>query len=481
MKPIATAASVELGKIYDFPVIESKPPTGRIEEHPVIDSIAIKELELAANIFKKYAGFTIGGFERVAEVRANYAHVPDQYSPGVWGVHDLEFVRLGDIITPTQVRKERNPQFFNIAQSLMPQLDGRNRNLQNLLDMVFIGQELFERYIRFTNKIHGVDDQASNYPSVNGEYQLLAAGYTRTSGMTYDEIMLSELAAQQGHTTNWQDSVVLVKAHKIKTPEDILDIQINENLHSKPSREEEAESMVGTYLWGKEIGKWNSAEAFVAALKDRFPPDLLLDVVAFSNLCPKAREHIVQKKLKYVSGVHLGNAIPAFKEYILFKHYNDTPYDELTPEEQQRFDEHIETWTIEQVTALQNAKPNNAFLFQYFDDFYIGWEAVVGRPLRVYDPKIEEKRKRFSALQADLFADQTTADEKHQVELKKMRKRVTDNMYRIKKRSARDIATLQLHIQQQGFFSEISIDLQERALKLTELIRQRVWDGIIDD
>jgi hypothetical protein len=478
MKPVA--AGLPEGRIeYDLPprpLLHAAPDAAPGE----LDPFALNELKLAADILQRHLGFSIGGFERVAEIRSKYAGVPDRVSPGVWGAHDLEFVRLGDMRTIAQVRKERNPQFFNIAQSLMPELDGRNRNLQNLPDLVIIGADLFSRFVDFTNRLYGLEDSADNYPEVDGVHHLVAAGHTRKAGMVFDETLLSELAAAEGYATDPDDSVVLVKAYRIQTPEDILDIQINENLHSKPSKEEEAEAMVGTYLWGKEIGKWHTAEEFVEVLGDKFPVDMLMDVVAFSELCPEARQHLVEKKLKYAPAVILGRAVPAYREYLLFKDFHDVSFEELSEADQVRVTERVRSWTMGEVGSLERIKPTITQARSIYCDYIGSWEMVVGRPLREIDPELEKRRKRVSQLQGDMFGDQMTDDEKHEIEMRRLRKAWRDQVRRMLERSYRDSAVAKLHVEQLGMFSEEAGYLRERVQTMVQGMSSSIWGRILD-
>lgn len=473
MKPVAEGALAERRWEYDAPSFD--PP----DLHVVPPSEEDAELAAANQEFT----FIRGGFQYIRDLEEKYGHVPPEVAPGVYGEHHLEYIRLGDMLALTQLRGEANPEFRNIADSLMPNLDGRNRNLQNLPDMVFIDPNLFERYVQFTNKIWGKEDSADKYPHVNGVYQLTAAGHTRRSGMIDREIALSEKAKELGYETDWRDSVVLVKVYRVTEPKQILKIQMTENLHSKQSQERTAQGMVEMYLWGLEIGEWENPLQFKQELKGQFTDRAIDDAVAFSDLPPSVRDQVFKKRLRYGAAIALARVIPAYREYNLFCNYDDRTYDELNDDEQNKFDDEVVEWTRTEVSRIQRERLNITAAVTAYEGYIGNWEETVGRPLRVVEAEPEVKivhRKPTNVNQIGMFPEEDSVAERSDAEHKEYMNRLvsqrTGQLKRLASSSVENAMTVFAHLDELGLPPEEMAKIREMAGKIADVVKAGLWD-----
>ncbi len=241
--------------------------------------------------------------------------------------------------TPEQVHGEFEPvrlyasQFIKLAQirpgengvldELKDSIERRGKAL-NPIDCARLDAETLSEYIAFTNKVWGANKTIEDFTgqNIDGYYYLVCAGHSRHEAITQLEA--------EGRIPTYR---MLGKVHPIESVQDILDIQYDENIHSKPPVERSSFVSVESYLWGLERGDWSSVQEFAEARGlTRQKTGMLVDGILFVHLPPTFREFVFKKKMSYTAGIELARTGEVLKESIAHKVLGAS-YDSVEDEE----------------------------------------------------------------------------------------------------------------------------------------------------
>lgn len=112
---------------------------------------------------------------------------------------------------------------------------------------------------------------------------------------------------------------MIAKVHPISTPEEIIALQLDENIHSKPAQEQRAIAIVETYRYGMESGMWANKTEFLKQSKGKFSRRVLDEAMGFAQLPPQAIDFVFSGKLSYNAAVALGLASETVMDYTAMK------------------------------------------------------------------------------------------------------------------------------------------------------------------
>lgn len=292
----------------------------------------------------------------------------------------------------SQQRGANNPAFKNIKESI------KNGDLINPPDIALLTQGALESYLQFINKIWGSSHDIGDYsPDEDGYYHLVIAGHTRVEAMieledekTYALVEGGYDISEVGAPTVWG------KIYKDLQPEDILALQMDENLHEKPSQERTAIAMVETFLYGLDIGKWRTKKEFVEANEGKFSHDALNKALVFCELDQTTRDFVFTGVVSYGPVVELAKTVTSHRRYILAKYFEGQGYDDLTDAQREEVEKEISQWNASEIAYMQGRgtgkkRLNVTAAKKRYEGFRNSWEQ--------YDPEKET--------QVALFTDPT--------------------------------------------------------------------------
>lgn len=210
-----------------------------------------------------------------------------------------------------------NPELANLKDSI------RARGLINPIDVARMDPEHLRAYVAFVNQIWGTDVAESDYRSqrqLDGHYYVVVAGHTRTEA-------ISQLQQEDGC-----EYEIVAKVHHITDPQEIIALQLDENLHSKPAQEQRAIAIVETYEYGLQNNLWCNKAEFLAQSQGKFSRQILNDAIGFASLPPEARDFVFSGQLSYNASVALGRSIDTITDYAAACLQYESVPDHLTPE-----------------------------------------------------------------------------------------------------------------------------------------------------
>lgn len=247
-------------------------------------------------------------------------HAP-AYERKVLGMHEMITLPVESYVRLPQVRSGLNPILPDLIRSI------RNRGLDNPLDVARMTHEQLEAYIAFVNHTWktavSIDDYAMQQQP-DGMYYLVVAGHTRTEAI---------FQLQAEHPVGYD---VVAKVHPISTPEEIIGLQLDENIHSQPAQEQRAIAIVETFRYGLESGMWTNKADFLRQSKGKCSRRVLDEAMGFAQLPPEAVDFVFSGQVSYNAGVALGLATDTVMDHVAFKlGYND----DLPSTAPQEFDE----------------------------------------------------------------------------------------------------------------------------------------------
>ena len=212
----------------------------------------------------------------------------------ILGEYEQRPIPVKHLILLSQVRAGMNPDYMNIYSSM------KTNGLLNPIDIAMMDEFQFADYIAFTNSLWGTDTSIEEFEDqiFEGYYPLVIAGHTRTKAAKKleDEDVMQRTFA------------VMSKIHKISDPSEIISLQLDENLHSKPPMERQAMAIVESYEYGKLYGKWTTPNEFARLNKDKFSKKILADALGFARLPDQARDFVFSGNLSYTAAVEIGRA-----------------------------------------------------------------------------------------------------------------------------------------------------------------------------
>lgn len=211
------------------------------------------------------------------------------------------------LVVLSQVRKGRNGEFDNIKESIY-----RQKGLLNPIDVAPLSRSQLEEYIAFTNAVwqddRSIDDFARK--EINDTYYLVCAGHTRYAA-------LASLEAE-GRLPRVR---MPAKLHQINTVQEILDLQLDENLHTKPPVERAAFAIVESYLWGETQGHWASPGEYIDRRGDGAKESRVLnDALDYLALDANSRRFVLEGHVPYTVGVEAGRTAKKLRQYYMFKY-----------------------------------------------------------------------------------------------------------------------------------------------------------------
>jgi hypothetical protein len=197
-----------------------------------------------------------------------------------------------------QVRKRKNSRIDEIAESIQSR-----RKLINQPDIARMTYDGLKSHIDFINQLWKKNVDINSFTTINGYYYVVIAGHTRL-----------EALKRIPKSDDPKDEVVL-KIHDVKSSEEILAIQLDENIHREISVEERAIAIIETYRLGIINGKWSDKADFIRQNKNEFSKHILNDILTFADLPIEIQEYIFSNNLPFSVGVELGRIYPLIVKY----------------------------------------------------------------------------------------------------------------------------------------------------------------------
>jgi hypothetical protein len=270
-----------------------------------------------------------------------------------YGPQKLEWVAADEIVAMSQVRDGVNPVFGELKGSVAK----RQKILEPVI-AAWVTEELLGDYIEFVNEVWKAEHKLADYrPSRFGKYLLLIAGNTRFAVIKSVESDREQEALARGQTDyNPGKAQILTSIEQVDSPAEILALQLEENIHSRPNSERSAMGLVETYKYGLRHGIWNNKRQFLAQNQDKFSEYDLNNALAFADLPDFIRGIILDGACPYLAGVELGRTLPVYREYLLKKSYKDRSFDDLTSEEVDEFESTVDSWLLLQTATLERGK-----------------------------------------------------------------------------------------------------------------------------
>ena len=221
----------------------------------------------------------------------------------IFGEHEQRPFPVDELVVLPQVRSGLNPDLRDIKESI------RANGLLNPIDVARMDEFQLYEYVEFVNHLWGTSIDPGQYESLRGEdgfFYMVLAGHTRTEA-------ISQLQAEDEHGRRF---AVMTKVHKIADPAEIISLQLDENLHSKPAQERQAMAIVEAYEYGRLHEKWSSPAEFAKLNKGKFSRKILSEALGFARLPSEARDFVFSGSLSYNAAVELGKASENFMDSI---------------------------------------------------------------------------------------------------------------------------------------------------------------------
>ncbi len=235
----------------------------------------------------------------------------------ILGEYPTRHVPVENLIMLSQVRGGKNPESDKLKDSI-----GAN-GMINPIDVARMSRDDLDTYIGFVNRVWGSSLSIDDYDArmMDGAYYLVVAGHSRT-------VAVLELASEKPDV----QYVINCKVHPISSPEDIINLQLEENIHSKPSVERQAMAIIEAYQWGLEIGRWTSKQEFIRQQRGAVKAKQLDDALGFASLPEGMRQFVFGRHIPYAAALELGRHVDTMIEYEkLHLHYDDlfgAPYED---------------------------------------------------------------------------------------------------------------------------------------------------------
>lgn len=254
----------------------------------------------------------------------------------VLGEYEQRPVPVKNLILLSQVRAGMNPDLYDIKSSV------KTNGLLNPIDIALMDEFQFAEYIAFTNSLWGTTTSVDAYDDqkLDGYYPLVIAGHTRTEA-------IRQLEAEDEMQRTY---AIMSKIHKISDPAEIISLQLDENLHSKPPLERQAMAIVESYEYGKLHGRWSNPSEFANMHKDKFSKKVLADALGFARLPDQARDFVFLGNLSYTAAVEIGRAAETILDNVAANLGIDN-FDSLAPKSKNAFEK---AYTIKISTMISH-------------------------------------------------------------------------------------------------------------------------------
>lgn len=212
-----------------------------------------------------------------------------------FGEYEQRAIPVRRLTVMPQVRTGMNPDLRDIKESI------RSNGLLNPIDVAVMDELQLMDYIEFVNDLWGTDVSMFDFQDKqdeNGLFYLVVAGHTRT-----EAIKQLEDEDESGSTY-----AIMAKIHKVSNPSEIISLQLDENLHSKPAQERQAMAIVEAYEYGRRHGEWKTPSEFARLNKGKFSRKVLSEAIGFARLPDRARDFVFSGSLSYNAAVELGKS-----------------------------------------------------------------------------------------------------------------------------------------------------------------------------
>lgn len=213
----------------------------------------------------------------------------------VYGQYEYIVIDPNKLVVLPQVRKIKNTKLEEIMDSI------EDRGLINPIDVAKLNYEELKSHINFLTQLWKKNINIDNFKPIDGYYYVVIAGHTRL-----------EAIKKIGKNKNAKIDVA-VKVHDVKTSEEILAIQLDENLHSEPRLEERAIAIIETYHLGIINKKWCDKNEFIKQNQNKFSRRILNDALVFADLPLEVQEYVFSHNIPFSVGVELGRIYPIIK------------------------------------------------------------------------------------------------------------------------------------------------------------------------
>ena len=254
----------------------------------------------------------------------------------VFGEHETIELPVASFVRLPQVRSGMNPELPNIKDSI------HTRGLLNQIDAARMTADQLNTYITFVNKTWGTSVTLEDFlmqEQPDGYYYVVVAGHTRTEAV---------YQLQEEDEAGYEYAMI-AKVHDVIDPQDVIGLQLDENLHSKPAEEQRAIAVVEAYQYGLEYGLWTTKSEFIERSKGKFSKKILNDALGFAQLPPEARDFVFSGRFSYNAAVALGRATDLILEYHVAKMGYDEVLFEITPEFSEAYSKYV-GYLIAQIT-----------------------------------------------------------------------------------------------------------------------------------
>mgnify|MGYP006136690975 CR=1 FL=1 len=213
----------------------------------------------------------------------------------IFGEHEQRAIAIKQLVVMPQVRIGMNPDLKDIKESL------RANGLLNPIDVVVMDEFQLSEYIGFVNDLWGSEISIADFTDKQddeGNFNLVIAGHTRTEA-------IRQLEEEDEFGRSY---AVMAKIHKISDPAEIISLQLDENLHSKPAQERQAMAIVEAYEYGRRHERWSTPAEFARLNKGKFSRKVLSEALGFARLPDRARDFVFSGNLSYNAAVELGKS-----------------------------------------------------------------------------------------------------------------------------------------------------------------------------
>lgn len=234
----------------------------------------------------------------------------------VFGMYETIAVPVNDLVRLPQVRSGSNPDLPDLKESI------KTNGLLNPIDIAVMDEATLQEYIDFINELWGKNVQLDDYSDLrqpDGTYYLVIAGHTRAEAISQLQI--------EDQTDCQYD--VMCKIHSANDPYTIISLQLDENIHSKPSPERRAIAIVEAWQYGLRKGSWKNKAEFLRLAGKKFNAKNVSDAIAFSQLPQEVRDFVFEGNASYASSVELGKSVETVKDYVNMKLSVTKPEDDV--------------------------------------------------------------------------------------------------------------------------------------------------------
>lgn len=302
----------------------------------------------------------------------------DERSDIHFGATNVKTCDIDSVIILSQVRDRRHPRYEELKRSIL------SIGLLNNPDWVEFSPEVFDEYVEFVNELWTKDHKVEDYADhrlPDGYYRVSAAGNTRTA-------ILKEIAEDKRKELGYHAYITTdAKVTRDATVQDLMDMQIDENIHSGVISNQEAKALIESYRWGLKRGDWNTPEEYRKARKGKVSKKKMDEILAFSELIPEIVDDALCDRIPYAAAVKLGKALPLMIQGMRAQAH--LPFGPLRQEEQETINSTVETKQSAIAIHIRNHPTlwkNAPAANKYIESAEQSWRARITEADTAYNP-----------------------------------------------------------------------------------------------